>query len=531
MNRLLTLLAIFLCTALPGFAQTPAAPAAANQKTLSGFVGQNIVIPEESPDSVTIDRRDLLTYLETVPPDETRPILTALHPGSAHVKVQKNGTVIDYLVILTDPNEDDRARTIREMVNDPGLGVRFVGGAIVLEGAVQDDISLRRALSVANAYSPSVINFMTIQNPMQVRIKVNVLLVETSENSNIGVQYGPLNSQGTGLAVPFGLTEMGSGGAPFFKVLGLASRTAGGVPVPGMSNLNSTGADINGTVNLAANDGKIKVLQDPTLTVMNGQSAVFRVGGEFPITTRTFDDTGGVSVSVTYRPFGISLLVTPLVEEVGGLNPGTYQGMTPSPANETYGMRESPNIPLTTATSIERDGSVKLFVRPEISELDYSRVDQDPVETRVALKHEESLVIGGLFDDEMTENLRKVPFIEKVPVLGELFKNRTKNGRRRELVFVLTPHIVNREELADHKNVEKPRMPEMASAMQEFNVRPEDPKPVKISASEVGIRPVEAAPAPDRSVAPRPAPAAPASKPAAPANTPQTPVEGPRPAP
>jgi len=165
---------------------------------------------------------------------------------------------------------------------------------------------------------------------------------------------------------------------------------------------------------------------------------------------------------------------------------------------QTFGMRESPNLPMTVNSTIDRNGVIKMFVRPEISSLDYSRVDADPVnnpfpniderlvETRVAMKNRESLIIGGLFDENLQESMQRVPFISKVPILGEFFKNRTKNNDRRELVFILTPEIIGRE-IMQAGDKPQPRLSEMADQLKHAN-EGLPVNPVKISASEIMIR-------------------------------------------
>ena len=459
------------------------------EETLAGFVGQNIIVPVESPDSASIDRRDVVTYLDPVPEGEQRIILSALKAGVARVVVSKNNQITTYTIAITDPNEDDRAKTIKDLVGQPGLDVRFVGGVIVLQGEVEDDIYLKKAINLANAYTPTVLNYVSVQRPLQVRIKVQVVSVELSNDSNVGVQYGPQNVQGTGLQIPFGFSG-GTNKFPFFDTF-----------------TNPFAAfDITANLNLAQQDGKIKILQEPTLTVLNGQASVFRVGGEFPVLSRTFDDNGNTTVTADYRPFGISLLVTPLVEETEGINPifagrESDQGTQPI---QTFGMRESPNLPQTVNQTIDRNGVIKMFVRPEISSLDYSRVDSDPlnnpfpninqrlVETRVAMRNKESLIIGGLFDENMQDSMQRVPFISKIPVFGEFFKNRIKTGVRRELAFILTPEIIGREFMAAGDKVQ-PRLSEMTKQLEYANEKT-TANPVKISASEVTIRTAEYSP-------------------------------------
>ena len=57
------------------------------------------------------------------------------------------------------------------------------------------------------------------------------------------------------------------------------------------------------------------------------------------------------------------------------------------------------------------------------------------------MRNGETLIIGGLINEEEQETLRKVPFISNLPILGELFKDRTKTKNKTEVMMILTPHI------------------------------------------------------------------------------------------
>ena len=53
----------------------------------------------------------------------------------------------------------------------------------------------------------------------------------------------------------------------------------------------------------------------------------------------------------------------------------------------------------------------------------------------------ETLVIGGLISEEQQRTIQKVPFLSKLPLLGELFKNRSRSYSKTEVLLLLTPHI------------------------------------------------------------------------------------------
>jgi Flp pilus assembly secretin CpaC len=371
-------------------------------------------------------------------------------------------------------------------------------------------------MNIAAAFSPQVLNFMTMKETMQVRIKVRVLEVNLNKDSTIGLQYGQGRNY-NGIAAELGLSSIAS--APFFAVTNINPALAftgattknsenGGVVVgPGTNSVPTTPGvsgvadgltpvlaqqfDITARLNLMLSSGLAKVLQEPELTVLNGQPAVFRVGGEFPIVQRTVSD-GQTSFSAEYRPFGISLLLTPIVEEYNGLNEGRYADVL-----DTQSLPQNANLPFPTAASIDEKGTINLFVRPEISEPVFDNVTADipfptlnvqTVETRVSLKHNESLVIGGLFNESFIKNIQKVPFISKIPILGELFKNRINADERREIFFVLTPKVVGREDVVQG---DRPltRLSETNEYMDEREVFSPAAMPTRISAGEIWVRP------------------------------------------
>ncbi|MPN02156.1 hypothetical protein SDC9_149369 [bioreactor metagenome] len=78
-----------------------------------------------------------------------------------------------------------------------------------------------------------------------------------------------------------------------------------------------------------------------------------------------------------------------------------------------------------------------------ISELKNYKITSRTADTNVRMRNGETLIIGGLINEEEQETLRKVPFISNLPILGELFKDRTKTKNKTEVMMILTPHITD----------------------------------------------------------------------------------------
>jgi pilus assembly protein CpaC len=173
-------------------------------------------------------------------------------------------------------------------------------------------------------------------------------------------------------------------------------------------NFGKAGIGLN--VGFLEGNGMARVLAEPTLVALSGQSASFLAGGELPVPA----PQGLGSTSIEYKPFGIGLTVTP------------------------------------TVLSNER---IVLKVAPEASDLDYTNslsiggvavpaISTRRADTTVELGDGESFIIGGLVSRTTTSNADKVPLLGDIPVLGTFFKQNRYQMNEKELVILVTPHLV-----------------------------------------------------------------------------------------
>jgi len=173
----------------------------------------------------------------------------------------------------------------------------------------------------------------------------------------------------------------------------------------------------------------LQILAQPDLVTTDGKEAHFTVGGEFPIPVPQ-SGAGAGAITIQFREFGIRLSFTP---------------------------NSTPN------------GTIKLHVQPEVSTIDASNgivlsgfnipaLSTRKVETEVELSAGQSFVIAGLVDDRVTQNLSKIPGIGDIPVLGALFRSRSRTRSKTELIVVVTPEV--RTPLAGGTASPVPQMPE-----------------------------------------------------------------------
>lgn len=192
-----------------------------------------------------------------------------------------------------------------------------------------------------------------------------------------------------------------------------AANGAVGPVFPGFSAVVSQ-ADAQVALNALASITDVKVISSPSLMVLDNQTAVLQVGDEVPIVTQqsvTNSLTTPIFNSVTFRDTGVILRVTPRVNDSG-------------------------------LVLLEIEQEVSNVVGTITSGIDSPTIQQRRIETTVAVNDGESLALAGLIEDSVTRTSAGVPFISRVPVLGNLFKTESDNDDRTELLVIITPRVI-----------------------------------------------------------------------------------------
>lgn len=164
---------------------------------------------------------------------------------------------------------------------------------------------------------------------------------------------------------------------------------------------------------------KGKILARPSVTVFNGRKALIMMGDKVPVFTSssTSSETTDNTVTVDYKDVGVKLEAIPRINDDG---------------DETITMTIKPSI--STITQWVESGNNKA---PQISTRE--------AETIVRVRSGETIFIGGLLKDEEVKNIKAIPFLSKLPVLGEIFKSRSTEKKNTEILIAITPTIVRDE--------------------------------------------------------------------------------------
>jgi general secretion pathway protein D len=236
----------------------------------------------------------------------------------------------------------------------------------------------------------------------QVLIKVLFLEVTHTKDLDLGVegsyQYGSKQ-------------DFANGTQDVIETLfGLASETRGG-----FYKILDNDNDLAVTIRAMAEKTKLEVLSRPSVLVRNNQEATITVGQSVPfITNSRITENGDTLNTIQYEDIGIILTVTP---------------------------------------HIKSDNMVELEVTPEISTLTGDTVPiSETVNARVIAKRSaatevvvesgKTVVIGGMMQDNNTEDVHKIPILGDIPLLGMAFRRTVTDKSKTELLIFLTPHVL-----------------------------------------------------------------------------------------
>ncbi|MEM9400616.1 MAG: hypothetical protein AAF984_10445 [Verrucomicrobiota bacterium] len=375
---------------------------------------------------------------------------------------------------------------------------------IIMEGEVANDLIKTKALNVAYAYSPNVVNLISVREAIQIRIKVKILQVAHNYDQEIGIEYRGVDEEFDDTGELTGTTANRADG---FSWPVRARNFSSSAP---FWDLTQTLDSVEATLNLLKNRNVVKILQEPVLTVLNGQPAKVLVGSEVPITTTTISD-GAVAQEVDFIDVGTILRITPIVDEENAFR--NNDGQIAFESKSMYETTTGEEVQLgRTVNTVDENGIIRLMVQPTISSITSTNevtgaptIATQQIETRVALRDGEALVLGGLFDENESNANESVPFVEKIPLLGELFKNRTDAEDRTELIFIIMPKVIGIDEHNDEQSwlaQGNARTSEMDTLLRNEKLMKLKPLPTRVSAAEFDVRMAEANPLADTAVVP-----------------------------
>ncbi|HUJ89350.1 MAG TPA: secretin N-terminal domain-containing protein [Syntrophorhabdales bacterium] len=240
--------------------------------------------------------------------------------------------------------------------------------------------------------------------PRQVIIEALIAQVNLTDNLSLGVAAAFKTNIGSGAGL------ISSGGDQLAGITVPVQPSAPGFTFIGT---DSAGA-VRALVSALESESRGKVLAAPHILVSDNREAHIQVGQSVPlVTSQTYGAVGvAPQQSVEYKDIGIILKVKPQVNEGGLVSLELHEEVSSFTTQTLFSASTQIIINKTEATS------------------------------NVVVQNGETIVIGGLIQENTTRSLTGIPYLSKIPVLGYLFGARGKDVTRTEIIMLLTPRVL-----------------------------------------------------------------------------------------
>ena len=271
------------------------------------------------------------------------------------------------------------------------------------------------------------------------QVLVEAIIVELSETAanTLGVEsvFSGANSE----EIPVGMTRLNSNGPDLVSIIGSASDednaalSSSAVAsilnskglVAGIGDLTSGEDNFAVIINAIREDQNSNILSTPSILAMDNETAKSLVGQEIPITTG---------------------------ESLGSNNQNPFRTTS----------RQEVGIGIEVTPQINEGDSVLLDIKIEVSGVAgvvSSGVDlvtnKRTIETTALVDNNEIIVLGGLIDEDLQENVNKVPVLGSIPILGNLFQSSSESKVKRNLMVFIRPRIMTDAESSEIISSEK----------------------------------------------------------------------------
>lgn len=174
-------------------------------------------------------------------------------------------------------------------------------------------------------------------------------------------------------------------------------------------------------LNALIKEGAAEVLSRPSVLALDGRQARIQIGQQVPVVSSNVSQ-GTIQGQISYSEVGITLNLRPRINQAGDEITMQVETIVSSVSAQSTGQN-------STGTEI--------FRAPTF--------DSRRVESFVRVANNTPFIIGGLISTEKTESWTGVPVLSRIPLLGRLFRSTTTGLEKREVIVVLTPHVVRND--------------------------------------------------------------------------------------
>ena len=261
----------------------------------------------------------------------------------------------------------------------------------------------------------------------QVYIESLIVEVSAQKAAELGVQWAGLSGDSTSkirVGALTGFTPQGGGNNLISQAV--AKSTAGGIPLPPGNGLTLgilNQAGLGALAHALESDSSANILSMPNLITLDNEEAKIIVGQNVPFVTGQYTTAASSGGAAGVNPFqtverkdiGLQLRVKPQISQGGTVRMAIYQ--------ENSGIDNTVNTQGAGLATTKRS-----------------------LETNVLVDDGQIIVLGGLIDDKLQDGIEKVPVLGDIPLIGGLFRYKTRSHAKTNLMVFLRPTIIRTSE-------------------------------------------------------------------------------------
>jgi general secretion pathway protein D len=329
------------------------------------------------------------------------------------------------VVMLNHGDAENVANILESLVGQRDGGESTKTGSAV---TIQPDTSLNAIVVRAD---PTAMNeILSIVQRLdtsraQVLIEAAIVEITLTDNLSAGIEMAGADSRGK--SVPLLSTALGGGLSGLLANLGntngtfnqnvLTSLGATTQPTIAAAKIDLDGISFGAVVTALASMENANLLSTPSIVTLDNTEAKILVGQEVPFRsgsfTTTTDGANNPFTTVTREDVGIELTVTPHVYD-----------------NQEVRMEVAQNISNVLNNTVSNSTFADVVT------------SKRSIETTVLAASGETIILGGLIQDDVTDTDKRVPVLGNIPVVGNLFKSKTKRQTKTNLVVFIRPTVI-----------------------------------------------------------------------------------------
>ena len=380
-------------------------------KKLNLVSGKSAILKSTLPiKRVSIANPEIADFLLLTPHDI---YLTGKTAGTTNLTLWQNNKVTEIYDLEVAYDLSRLKQQVHEVLPaEKDLQIISTNDSITLAGRMINTANLSKVTALARSYAPKgkINNLVQVGGVHQVMLEVRIAEISRSTTKELGINFNYVNNGDFGVSLLGGLSQLAKPTDSNLAISGAPYSLKVSPAVNALFRFSNGNSTWTGLIDALQEDGLVKVLAEPTLIALSGQTANFLAGGEFPIPV----PQGLGTVAIDYKKFGVGLNFTPTVLS---------------------------------------EGVISIQVAPEVSELDFSTAVQFSgfvvpgittrrASTTIELADGQSFAIAGLLRDSIKSQVSKFPLLGDIPILGALFRSQSFLKNKTELIIIVTPHLV-----------------------------------------------------------------------------------------